>query len=82
MKDLLKALQLTIEFEAQLNKRYEKHVSIHIYIVNSSLIFNDNTSSKMMISVSPCSVSINRYLFVSSPISIFTLMQRMRKCII
>jgi hypothetical protein len=27
VKDLLKALQLTIEFEAQLNKRYEKHVS-------------------------------------------------------
>lgn len=27
VKDLLKALQLTIEFEGQLNKRYEKHVS-------------------------------------------------------
>lgn len=27
VKDLLKALQLTIEFEGQLNKRYERHVS-------------------------------------------------------
>ena len=26
VKELLKALQLTIEFEAQLTKRYEKHV--------------------------------------------------------
>jgi hypothetical protein len=28
VKDLLKALQLTIEFEGQLSKRYEKHVSV------------------------------------------------------
>lgn len=27
VKDLLKGLQLTIEFEAQLTKRYEKYVS-------------------------------------------------------
>jgi hypothetical protein len=28
VKDLLKALQLTIEFEGQLIKRYDKHVCI------------------------------------------------------
>lgn len=27
VKDLLKGLQMTIEFETQLTKRYEKHVS-------------------------------------------------------
>lgn len=32
VKELLKALQLTIEFEGQLSKRYEKMVMISFYI--------------------------------------------------
>jgi len=38
VKDLLKALQLTIEFEGQLNKRYEKHVSGMYSCNNKSLL--------------------------------------------
>lgn len=53
VKDLLKALQLTIEFEAQLNKRYEKHVSRKysykcLYLINIYIQFKDEDKKEHM----------------------------------
>lgn len=46
VKELLKALQLTIEFEGQLSKRYEKHVSAWLFII---VFFKKKTNASHLV---------------------------------
>lgn len=73
VKELLKALQLTIEFEGQLSKRYEKMVMISFYIHERFYWLYYRTSMKIWTSRW---ISKRGYLHALSLTLTYTLMHR------